>query len=133
MTTPKAYNHREAFCLMLYRDLAGDEELIWNNRDGSVPFMVTSRSGLESRHRFGRDVRPTNHIPKAGDRIFVDQTPEQALDLWRAYVDRMWDVGTVGDRWCDKFSTRDAAAHSLYHQDITLGGGRPSPALIEVK
>lgn len=82
----------EAFCLMLYRDTAGNEEWIWNSRDGVTPFIVTSKGGLESQHvEWYRDRYAPNHKPKPGERIFVNQTFETALPEARKYVDAYWE------------------------------------------
>lgn len=35
--------HKEAFCLMLYRGVeSGEEEWLWNSRDGVTPFIIWS-------------------------------------------------------------------------------------------
>ncbi len=131
MTTPKAYNHREAFCLMLYRDTAGNEEWIWNSRDGVTPYAITSRQGLEARHTdWERDRCVPGYKAKPGERIFVDLTIDRARAQRREYVERLWDFGAVGDRMCDRYASRDLAVEQLA-QDVVFGGG-PAPDLIEV-
>lgn len=74
------HNHPEAFCLMTYQADDGSEtETIWNSRDGVTPFGLTLRSGKPARHiNWQGDVYAPNHVPKPGDRIFVDLTEERA-------------------------------------------------------
>lgn len=99
----KRYIHKEAFCLMLYRDTAGNEEWIWNSRDGVTPFSVMSRQGLEAYHvDWWRDQRVPHHVPKLGDRVFIDLTIERARELRQAYVDHWWDYESMIGRYSSK-------------------------------
>jgi len=92
----------EAFCLMLYRDTAGNEEWIWNSRDGVTHFIVQSRQGLESKHvEWTRDRFLPYHFPKVGERIFVDTTPARARER--------------AETWYDRF-----AAHLVWSSDFVI-------------
>lgn len=126
------YRHKEAFCLMLYRDTAGNEEWIWNSRDGVTPFIVRSRQGLEAQHvEWHRDRRAPLHEPKIGDRVFVDLSPERAHELRREFTDRWWDVEVQGEKMCDRYESKEAAIEELARADLEHGGGG-GPDLREV-
>jgi hypothetical protein len=126
------YQHAEAFCFMLYRDTRGNEEWIWNSRDGVTPYGVRSREGYEATHaEWHRDRCDPEHVPAVGDRIFVDLTIERAREHRRAYVERWWDSAVHGQRLCDRFSTRQTAIEALAVADFEEGGGA-TPDLIEV-
>jgi len=94
---PATYKHREAFCLMQYRDeVTGEVEVLWNSRDGVTPFGITSRSGNMSRHiNFNQDRCVPNFVPEPGMRIFVDASPKHAhiQQAAKDYVERHWSVG----------------------------------------
>lgn len=79
------FKHVEAYCLMRYVVVStGEEEILWNSRDGVTPFFMTSRNGDEARHRSTRerpDRRAIDHVPAVGDRIFVDMTEARARAL----------------------------------------------------
>lgn len=78
----------EAFCLMKYQAESGETEWIWNSRDGVTPFCITMKSGDEGRHAdWPGDRYMPNHVPKVGERIFVDYTPAEA----RAAAARHYD------------------------------------------
>jgi hypothetical protein len=91
--TARGHRHAEAFCLMTYRTEDGAEiERIWNSRDGVTPFIVSSRDGREMRHvEWSRDEYLPDRQPQAGERIFVDLTPEIAERHARERVERYWD------------------------------------------
>jgi hypothetical protein len=85
------YEHAEAFCLMKYRSDDGtDEEIVWNGRDGVTPFFLTLRSGKTAKHvDWHLDQRmPEDYKPLPGMRMFVDLTPERALEAARANLER---------------------------------------------
>lgn len=114
------YSHKEAFCLMLYRDEAGNEEWIWNSRDGVTPFMVTSRQGLRAQHvEWHRDRCVPDHKPKPGDRIFVDLTLDRAREFRTKYVERWWDEMGMSR----EFASKAAAIDVLAAVDLEHGGG----------
>jgi hypothetical protein len=92
--TARGHFSPEAFCLMSYAtDDNREMEAIWNSRDGVTPFIVhSSRSGREMRHvDWHRDTYNPNHVPRQGDRIFVDITPEEWERINREQIDRFWD------------------------------------------
>lgn len=135
------FNHAEAFCLMWYQDLVtGERERLWNGRDGVTPFVITSPAGNESRHAdFHLDERRPMHVPKIGDRIFVDLTIERAREYRRVFVDKWWDVEIEGgyrmrDR-TDVWQTKDEAVESLAQGDYApLGGnagGQPDIVIVD--
>ncbi len=131
MSSPR-YVHREAFCLMLYRDRAGNEEWIWNSRDGVTPYAITSRQGLEARHAdWHRDQLAPDHKPKPGDRIFVDLTLESAREYRRAYVEKWWDDTRHGEPMSARYVSKDEAIERLAQADLECGGGG-APDLITV-
>ena len=83
------HDHPEAFCLMTYKDTAGNLETIWNSRDGVTPFIVRSRAGLESQHvDWDKDRYSPDHKPQIGDRIFEDLTEENCRRWRTEYVDK---------------------------------------------
>lgn len=89
------YKHKEAFCLMQYRDrVTGKIEVLWNSRDGVTPFIITSRDGNEAQHvNWQNDQCIPNYVPKPGMRIFVDASPKHGhiRDSARDYVEEYWD------------------------------------------
>jgi hypothetical protein len=85
------YQHAEAYCLMTYRADDGEEETIWNSRDGVTPFIVTLKSGKQAMHvDWSTDRRDPNYKPKPGERIFVDLTEERRKELWLKNCQRYW-------------------------------------------
>lgn len=103
--------HVEAFCLMLYRAKDGQEEWLWNSRDGVTPFCIMSRNGQEMNHvEWYRDQFLPNHKPKIGERIFVDVTPELATPGVQAFIERTWEQERfpMKERWFDKEAAFEA-------------------------
>lgn len=87
------YAHDEAFCLMRYAadDGSGEDEVIWNSRDGVTPFMISLRSGKTATHVDWRnDECVPDYVPPAGSRMFVDLTPERAREHAEENV-RRWE------------------------------------------
>jgi hypothetical protein len=98
------YKHREAFCLMLYAnrlDWTKDREVIWNSRDGVVPFLI-ARAG-ERLVLGNKDQVELNHVRwdldkccpnwardglQVGHRIFGDLTLEHAKKMATVDVDK---------------------------------------------
>ncbi len=86
------FNHKEAFCLMKYQ--SGDSlvvEWIWNSRDGVTPFIVKHGSEELEHVDFLSDRCVPDHLPKVGDRIFIDLTPESYREKWAANMERQKD------------------------------------------
>ena len=132
MTHRKQYTgspqHAEAFALMVYTDqTTGEEELLWNSRDGITPFCITSRAGNEARHTHWRRDEPAPlHVPAVGDRVFVDLTLARAREHRRAWVEKHWA------RWpqlAEDFETQEAAVAQLAELDMREPG---SPDLVVV-
>jgi len=95
---------------MLYRDDHGNEEWIWNSRDGVSPFCLMSPQGLEARHvEWSRDRYAPNHVPEIGDRIFVDMTPDRAKQLAETWFDRMSQLPDYGEEFRKTFPDREMA------------------------
>lgn len=124
------YHHVEAFHLMLYRDTEGNEETIWNSRDGVTPFGVDSREGFESRHvEWERDVFAPTHVPAVGDRIWVTTTLEICTRFRVRYVEEWWDKKFAGRALCDMFESKEDAALELAKSDCERPG---QPTLVVV-
>lgn len=86
------HNHREAFCLMKYKDTDGNVEYIWNSRDGVTPFGVVSFHGKGAMHvEWNHDEYLPDYDPPIGSRIFVDMTREQLREILKARVERDWE------------------------------------------
>lgn len=113
--TTIVYRHGEAFCLMTYRADDGEEEVIWNSRDGVTPFMITLRSGKPARHvEWHRDRRVPDYTPPRGSRIFVDLTDQAARSRARQIAEHWFhDSGHWGNRARAQFHTIDAMIDAL--------------------
>lgn len=121
----------EAYCLMLYRDTAGNEEWIWNSRDAVTPFGVTSRQGLEARHvEWHRDRFAPFHEPKLGDRIFANMTMETARARAAKMVAAWWDHPETPMR--ERYESRSEAIESIAKGNYESFGAGITPTLIEV-
>jgi hypothetical protein len=102
-------NHGEAFCLMKYRSDDGEEEILWNSRDGVTPFIITSRSGKRMQHvDWQNDVFAPHWRPAAGTRYFVDATRELVTPELKKYVEKIF-TEHGGGYW----DTREAAFEAL--------------------
>lgn len=90
--TAHGHDHVEAFCLMKYRADDGEEEILWNSRDGVTPFMIRLRSGKEASHvEWHLDKYAPDYIPPVGSRIFADLTEEKAREMVRERVEELWN------------------------------------------
>lgn len=74
--------HAEAFCLMTYKcmaELCGNEEELWNTRDGVTPFTIDCKvCGSEAQHiDFQKDQFAPDYEPYEGQRIFIDMLEEK--------------------------------------------------------
>lgn len=131
MPEDKPYKHREAFCLMQYRDeVTGAIEILWNSRDGVTPFGIRSRAGNKSYHVNWKQDRCEPHfIPTPGMRLFVDASPKHAhlREAARDQVEKYWDGGEypMSARW----ETKEEAIEFLL-ADWTKDG---SPTVIEAE
>ena len=90
--TTKA-KQKERFALMQYQDeVTGKIEIIWNSRNAVTPFFITSPDGNSSKHiNWHADIYSPNHVPKVGDRIFVNATLENVRPSAIKYVETYWE------------------------------------------
>ena len=115
------FQHAEAYCLMLYRDSQGNEEWIWNSRDGVTPLVVTSREGHEARHaEWHRGRFLPQHLPAVGERIFITTTLEIQRTHRRTFVDRWWDDQAL--EMPARFASKEAAVEELAAADMEIPG-----------
>lgn len=122
----------EAYCLMLYRDSAGNEEWIWNSRDGVTHFIVQSRQGFEANHvEWHWNLFRPYHVPAVGYRIFVTTTPERARERAEAWYDRFEADTAWGADFLKRHPDREKAIASKV-QEILEYMAPHSPDLIEV-
>lgn len=122
------YAHNDGFLLMTYACKAGHREVIWNSRDGITPFMVDCRTCADVAYHveWRMDARTERHVPKIGDRVFINLTMEAARAYRTEYVDRYWD-----DDMAEVFGTKEAAVERLAQGDVD--SFKPfTPDLIEV-
>ncbi len=110
--------HKEAFCLMNYRDEeTGEVEQLWNSRDGVTPFCISSRDGKRTMHHtnFNNDKFKPGHEPFNGQRIFKDLTNAKALEIATAEVERDWEQSELGaikdDGFLGPMGKKGAANH----------------------
>lgn len=121
------HSHGEAYCLMQYKTDDGELEVIWNSRDGVTPFIILSKDGKEMQHvNWEEDIYAPLHIPKVGDRIFVDATPEVVKDEAINHVEKYWSNKPYP--MSDIFSSKEEAIKKFI-EDWTKDG---SPWLITV-
>jgi hypothetical protein len=117
---------------MLYRDTAGNEEWIWNSRDGVTPFVVASRQGFESTHvDWQRDTYWPDYVPEIGERIFVTTTPERARERAESWYDRFATHTAWGSEFLQRYPEREKAI-SNKAQEILDYMAPCSPDLIVV-
>ena len=115
------YNHREAFCLMKYAVQDGSEvEWIWNSRDGVTPFCVSNRAGNKMMQHvdWHLDRCLPNYQPHPGERIFIDLTPERALQRATVKMEYWWEHPE--HPMCTKFASKEAAI-ALFLNDFKVG------------
>lgn len=83
--TKNGHNHGEAFNIMIYEcDTCGGKEKIWNSRDGVTPFAtscpVDGCEGTAQHKDWNADEHAPDYNPPIGSRIWIDMTPEKALE-----------------------------------------------------
>lgn len=101
--------HGEAFCLMKYANKRRTIlEILWNSRDGVTPFSIAAANltgqvliGDEERMLshidFQGDRNKPDHVPKDGERIFVDYSFDDFLVIIRRQqVQRYWNHPVYG-------------------------------------
>ena len=132
MTRPSNLKHAEAFCIMTYRaeDGSGEEERIWNSRDGVTPFMVALRSGKPAQHvDWHRDEYNPDYQPPVGSRIFVDMTPERARELAERNATHYWEDAAAAYKPQQQYRTKADLVQALMHSYLEREG---APDIIEV-
>lgn len=83
---PIVYQYAEAFCLMQYKCHHNHVEVIWNSRDGTVPFVVDclacQAAGLDpaqmTHFDWNEDIVAPAHQPWPKQRVFKDGSPDDA-------------------------------------------------------
>lgn len=87
------YLHKEAFCMMTYFcKNCNRSERIWNSRDGVTPFGCHCRCGGSMQHiSWSQDRRDPEHLPKRGDRIFIDIPKEVHALYMKIRVNEFWN------------------------------------------
>ena len=124
------YRHAEAFALMTYRAEDGEQEVIWNSRDGVTPFVITLRSGKEARHvNWASDRHAPDHVPQPGERVFVDLDRETHRQRWLARARQHFDdPGEMGQMARRRWPSAEAMG-----EDLDAEQWRPGlPDLIEI-
>jgi hypothetical protein len=96
--------------MITYSNGAETEE-IWNSRDGGAPKAIESAVTGETLKYVGTGERVVDHVPKVGDRIFVDLTDVRKHALVRQIFEQR--ELTDGEQLRRKFPTREAALASL--------------------
>lgn len=94
------YKHKEAFCLMQYQcKECGRIDVVWNSRDGVTSFVinclqceVSGNTLAEMTHiNWHLDKCVPDHIPEAGQRVFIDM-PLNVKQLYaKVKVNKFWD------------------------------------------
>lgn len=79
---------------MKYRSTDGEEEIIWNSRDGVTPYNITLRSGKQAMHvDWHLDRCIPDYVPPSGSRIFIDLTADKARQYAAASIQSWIDKG----------------------------------------
>jgi hypothetical protein len=120
------YKHQEAYRLMKYATDDGSEvEWLWNSRDGVVPFCIHNRAGDKPMQhvQWEYDVRHRVYNPLPGERIFIDLTPEIALQWAEQHVERFWERSLS-----NHFDTRQQAIAAFAQEYLKPG----APAVVVV-
>ena len=83
------FTYNEAYCLMLYRcKVCGALEILWNSRDGVVPFCISCRfcheegtmpNMLHTAWQF--DTRQVHYKPFIGQRVFTGKPEEPKVEI----------------------------------------------------
>jgi hypothetical protein len=122
----------EAFCLMKYQSQTSTvSEIIWNSRDAVTPFGIMMLDGSNGVHAdWNDDTFAPNHIPKIGDRVFVNLNLDHATAYRIAYVEKHWDHPEypISTMYYDKWS----AINALAAEDVKSFGIGTSPHLVTV-
>lgn len=92
---PTKYNHKEAYCLMLYVSEDGlEKEVLWNSRDGVTPFCILNRAGTKTMGHtdWHLDRCVPNFIPLDGMRVFgTISSQAEAIACATKRVEASWE------------------------------------------
>ena len=81
-----------SFCRIVYRDRLGNEELVWNSREGYAPFVIPSYYTEGDMH-FIMDktqVPEPDYTPIVGERVIVDIDDDMAPNMANMFVNTYW-------------------------------------------
>lgn len=93
-TSEVKHDHAEAFRLMKYLcENCKRVEWIWNSRDGVTPFIVGCRQcdGAMQHVEWQHDPYIPTFKPEVGSRMFVDLSPERAVEFVKQKIEAWWD------------------------------------------
>jgi hypothetical protein len=123
MVTPQGYAHVEAFCLMWYACECGHRERIWNSRDGVTPFGLSCPSCNQpklSHVDWRLDKCVPDHVPAAGQRVWISMTRERALEIARRTVARVTAGASITD--ADLQRVADSIFNDGMAPDLVVSG-----------
>lgn len=122
--------YAEAFCIMKYATKDRSEsELIWNSRDGVIPYCIFLKSGKEANHiDWSGDMYLPIHVPAIGSRMFVNLSLLQAMELRRESVNKCWAEMQQTHLW----SSPADAITDLATRDVCEFGEGTTPYLVTV-
>lgn len=131
---PLPRRNADGFTLMWYAAQDGTHrERIWNSRDAVTPFCVGSRdNSTEITHvDWHLDEFAPSYVPRIGERVFVNLTPELARPIAQAYVEKYWNhpEHPMGEMFGEQGQTR-TREHFVLEWCSSFGG--ESPHLITV-
>lgn len=92
------YKHKKAYCLMKFLcSTCNHLEEIWNSRDGVIPNMISCSKCKGNMIHLPKavDVCRPEYLPKKGERVIVDMTPEIAEIYNKMLVGMCWDRGAI--------------------------------------
>jgi hypothetical protein len=109
----------------------GISEIIWNSRDAVTPFGITMLDGSEGVHvEWQNDKYAPWHVPKIGDRIFVNLSLDHASVSRMEFVERFWDHPEVP--MCKEFANKWDAISKLAAADVASFGIGTTPHVVVV-
>lgn len=85
-----AHEFPEAFHHLLYRADTGEEEWVWNSRDGAAPTVILLRSGARAEQVQTFSAYEPRYVPPVGQRVFVDLNAERCKEITDRKVDETW-------------------------------------------
>ncbi|MBD2073931.1 hypothetical protein H6F86_08515 [Phormidium sp. FACHB-592] len=102
-------------------------EWLWNTRDGVTPFCVSNRAGNKMMQHVDWQIDRClpNYQPYPGEHIFIDLTPERALQRATVKMEYWWEHPE--HPMCTRFASKEAAIN-LFLNDFKIG---EAPDVIE--